>query len=169
MRVLYGNSAPPISRAMIVDVSTSLDAPPETVWQNVLRPRLLQHVAAPLVKFTSREPGGFPEVWSDGPHRVWMSAFGVLPLGPQTIGIEIGPNDGRVFRVRDNGSGLLAKTWDHHITIAPHARDPKRTHYTDRVRIAAGLLTPFVWAFAMIFYRWRQARWRALVKRGFRY
>ena len=154
---------------MIVEVSTLLDAPPETVWANVQRPHLLQHVAAPLVTFKSREPGGFPDKWSDGPHRVWMSAFGVLPLGPQTVGIEIGPNDANVFRVRDNGSGLLSKTWDHHITIKPDAGNPQRTHYTDRVRIVAGFLTPLVWAFAMIFYRWRQARWRALVKRNFNY
>ncbi len=154
---------------MIVEVSTRLDAPPERVWEHVQTPRLLQHVAAPLVVFRSRERGGFPQTWSNGPHRVWMFAFGFVPLGPQTVGIEIGPHESGVYRVRDNGSGLLAKTWDHLITIKPDAHDPNHTLYTDHVRIAAGLLTPFVWAFSMVFYRWRQVRWRGLVRRGFRY
>ncbi len=151
---------------MIVDVSTRLAAPPEKVWEYVQTPRLLQHVAAPLLIFRSCERDGFPDTWSPGPHRVWMFAFGVLPLGPQTVGIEIGPNENGVYRVRDNGSGLLAKTWDHHIIIKP---DGAGTHYTDHVRVEAGLLTLFVWAFASVFYRWRQMRWRALVRRGFRY
>lgn len=151
---------------MIVEVSTRLDAAPEQIWERVQTPRLLQHVAAPLVTFASREQGGFPERWVQGPHRVWMFAFSFIPLGPQTVGIEVGPHENGIYRVRDNGSGLLAKTWDHHITIKP---DGAGTHYTDRVRIEAGLLTPLVWAFASVFYRWRQMRWRALVRRGFRY
>ncbi|MBN8607821.1 MAG: hypothetical protein J0L81_12970 [Caulobacterales bacterium] len=40
--------------------------------------------------------------------------------------------------------------------------------YRDRVRVEAGLLTPGVWMFAALFFRWRQMRWRALVKRGFK-
>lgn len=156
---------------MIVEVSTRLDAAPEQIWERVQTPRLLQHVAAPLVAFRSRERRGFPERWVEGPHRVWMFAFGFIPLGPQTVGIEIGPHEigpheNGIYRVRDNGSGLLAKTWDHHITIKP---DGAGTLYTDHVRIETGLLTPFVWSFAMTFYRWRQMRWRALVRRGFRY
>jgi ligand-binding SRPBCC domain-containing protein len=155
-----------MTRVMIVEVSTHLPAPPEKVWDYVQTPRLLQHVAAPLVIFRSRERGGFPEKWAPGPHRVWMLAFGLIPLGPQTVGIEIGPHEASVYRVRDNGSGLLARTWDHHITIKREGAD---THYTDHVRIEAGFLTPLVWAFASIFYRWRQMRWRVLVRRGFRY
>ncbi|MFO0204344.1 MAG: hypothetical protein ACK528_14595, partial [Alphaproteobacteria bacterium] len=93
-------------------------------------------------------------------------AFGVIPLGPQTVGIEIGPNENGAYRVRDDGSGLLVQVWDHLITLEP---EEDGTRYTDRVRIEAGLMTPFVWAFAMVFYRWRQARWRSLVKRQFRY
>jgi hypothetical protein len=129
----------------------------------VQTPRLLQHVAWPLVVFRSREHGGFPQQWAPGPHRLWMLAFGLIPLGPQTIGIEIGPHENNLYRLRDNGSGLLARTWDHLITIAPEGAGAR---YTDKVRIGAGLLTPLVWAFASIFYRWRQVRWRAWAKRG---
>lgn len=151
---------------MIVQVSTHLAARPSQVWEHVQTPALLRHVAAPLVTFTSREPAGFPERWSAGPHRVWMFAFGFIPLGPQTVGIEIGSSEDGIYRVRDNGSGLLVRVWDHLITLEP---EEDGTRCTDRVRIEAGLMTPLVWAFAMVFYRWRQARWRSLVKRQFRY
>jgi len=35
------------------------------------------------------------------------------------------------------------------------------------VDIEAGLLTPFIWLFSQVFYRHRQRRWQALVKRQF--
>lgn len=151
---------------MRVRVSTALRLPADQVYALIQRPALLAHVSAPLLKFTSREPDGFPGVWSAGAHRVAMWAFGLIPLGAQTIGIEIGPNDpaaGR-YQVRDNGSGQLVRVWDHLITL--QADGPDRTIYTDTVEIKAGLLTPGIWLFAQALYRWRQARWRALAARG---
>ena len=74
-----------------LEASTYLPAAPDQVWEHLMRPALLRHVAFPLVLFVSREHGGFPDRWREGPHRVWMFQFGFLPLGPQTIGIEIGP------------------------------------------------------------------------------
>ena len=69
--------------------------------------------------------------------------------------------------MRDNGRGDLAKRWDHRITI--EGTDQGTTQYTDRVEVEAGLLTPGVWAFAQLFYRYRQARWRRLVRHDFDY
>jgi len=151
---------------MIVHVSTFLDAPFEEIWRHVQRPALLRHVAAPLMRFTSREPDGFPETWPPGAHRVWMWMFGFIPAGPQTVGIEMGPHEPGLYRARDNGSGFLARVWDHRIVVRDEGA---RTFYSDTVHIEAGLLTPLVWGFATLFYRWRQMRWRALVRRGFRY
>ena len=149
-----------------LEASTYLPAAPDQVWEHLMRPALLRHVAFPLVLFVSREHGGFPVRWREGPHRVWMFQFGFLPLGPQTIGIEIGPHEGSILHLRDNGSGLLARTWDHRIVVAPEGGG---TRYTDRVRVDARWLTPVVWAFASLFYRWRQHRWRVLVRNGFKY
>lgn len=150
---------------MHVKASTYLPVRPEAVWELLQTPALLNHVAAPLLYFRSMEQGGFPEHWSDGAHRVNMFALGFIPLGPQILGIEIGPNTSGVFRMRDNGSGLLVRKWDHLITLEA---DGVGTRYTDKVRVEAGLLTPFVWIFAIVFYRWRQSRWRSLVKQKLR-
>jgi uncharacterized membrane protein len=69
--------------------------------------------------------------------------------------------------LRENGSGQLATVWDHTIRVEPSSDGG--TQYTDVVEVRAGVLTPFVWAFAQVFYHHRQRRWRALVKRGFDY
>jgi len=93
-----------------------------------------------------------------------MLAFGLFPIGEQTIGIEYPLEDGRRRILRDNGHGALIKQWDHWIFVEP---DGEGTRYTDRVDVDAGLLTPFVSAFARIFYRHRQRRWRRLVQTDF--
>jgi len=43
-------------------------------------------------------------------------------------------------------------------------RGPWRSHYTDEIDIGAGALTPFVWAYAHLLYRYRQWRWRRLAR-----
>jgi hypothetical protein len=69
--------------------------------------------------------------------------------------------------VRDNGHGDLPRKWDHRITLVPQPGGG--TLYTDRVEVGAGVLTPFVWLFAGMFYRHRQRRWRRLVENDFDY
>jgi ligand-binding SRPBCC domain-containing protein len=155
---------------MMVDVSTRLEAPIERVWDEVQTTRLLVHVTSPLVRFTPLEPAAFPERWSEGRYRVRMKLFGVLPAGSQVIAIsksETREGDERRFMIRDNGSGDLAKTWDHVITL--RELPGGTTWYQDRIEVKAGLLTLFVWLFAQAFYRHRQRRWRRLVERGFNY
>jgi hypothetical protein len=153
---------------MHVSLHTILDAPFERVREEVGKSSLLTHVAAPVITFSPIDPPAFPQVWSDGRYLVAMRFFGVLPVGQQWIAISHPAVDGQgVYCIRDNGAGQLARRWDHHITL--RKRQDGRTDYQDDVHIEAGLLTPFVAAFAAMFYRHRQRRWRALVRSGFRY
>lgn len=46
-------------------LTTRLAAPPERVWDEVQTSRLLEHVAAPLVRFRATNPPELPAVWSD--------------------------------------------------------------------------------------------------------
>lgn len=48
-------------------------------------------------------------------------------------------------------------------------RPDGRVAIFDRVEVKAGLLTPFIWAYASLFYHYRQHRWRRLVEGGFAY
>ncbi|WP_375402516.1 hypothetical protein [uncultured Sphingomonas sp.] len=96
-----------------------------------------------------------------------MRLFGLVPIGEQWIVTSEPPAGPGRYLFRDNGRGGLASRWDHLITI--ETLEPARCRYTDIVEIEAGLLTPFVWSFARLFYTHRQRRWRALVSSGFAY
>ncbi len=148
---------------MKISLSSVLDAPPVDVEGFLHTSEVLRFVAAPLLFFTSREQGGFPALWSPGKHRVFMWLFGFIPFGPQTIDISWGRHEKGDFWVRDDGSGLLVRRWDHRIFVRPAPGG--KTQYTDEVEIGAGALTPLVWAFAAVFYRWRQRRWKTYLKR----
>lgn len=149
---------------MRVKVTSVFAAPAERVAAAVKTSALLLHVAAPLIVFRSLEPEGFPDIWPPGPHQVSMRAFGILPLGRQTIHIELHEAGPDLWRVRDKGSGQLVPVWDHWIAIRPRADGS--CDYEDVVEVQAGVLTPFIWAFAAVFYRWRQSRWRSLIRAG---
>lgn len=148
-----------------VELSTYLDARPETVWAHVQTSKLLHYVTRGMIRFL---PMGkpFPEQWAEGEYRAWMFLFGFLPMGWQAIRIEMSEQPRGRYAVHDNGYGPLIKRWDHWIEIAPEAEG---TRYIDRVHIDAGILTPFICAFARIFYAHRQRRWRKLVALKFSY
>lgn len=151
---------------MKIALSTLLDIPAEQAWSAVRQSRLLEHVASPLQAFEPVDPPALPEQWSDGSYLVRLRLFGWLPLGTQWIVIstlEQGPDR---YRLRDDGRGALVAKWDHLITIEPITRNWCR--YTDEVEVQAGFLTPAITAFAHVFYRHRQRRWRGLVAAGFK-
>ncbi|WP_252258305.1 hypothetical protein [Erythrobacter aurantius] len=127
-------------------------------------------MAAPLIAFDPIDPVTMPAHWGDGRYLVRMRFLGLIPIGRQQIATSTPqPEDQArgVFRLRDNATGDIAKVWDHFIVI--EARTDGRTAYRDEVEVKAGVLTLGVWLFAHWFYRHRQARWRRLVRRGFRY
>jgi len=148
-----------------VTLSTTLACTPDEAWEQVQTSALLMHVAAPLICFTPRGGRPFPEIWVPGEYRAWMWLFGIVPIGWQAVVISHPDQDGETRFIRDNGYGPLIKQWDHWIAIAPG--DGGTAHYTDKVAIEAGLLTPLIVAFARVFYGHRQRRWRALARSGF--
>lgn len=154
---------------MIVECSTPLDSTPERAWHVVQTSQLLLYITAPLMTFKPVEPRAFPPTWQEQKYHVSLKLFGVIPFGNHVINISIPqwrtiPGQ-QQYQLRDNGYGDRIATWDHLITIKETADG--RTHYTDRVEIRAGVLTPFIWLFAAIFYRYRQYRWRHLVRTNF--
>lgn len=148
-----------------VALTTTLACPPDEAWARVRTSALLEHVAAPLIRFTPKGGAPFPAIWTPGEYHAWMWLFGLIPIGWQAVVISKPEPDGEKRFVRDNGYGPLIRRWDHWITIAPGADGA--TSYTDRVMIEAGLLTPLIAAFARVFYAHRQRRWRRLAATGF--
>ncbi|AUX70782.1 hypothetical protein CHX26_03060 [Porphyrobacter sp. HT-58-2] len=146
-------------------MTTSLSCTPDEAWAKVKTSALLQHIAAPLIRFTPKGGKAFPAVWEPGEYRAWMWLFGVLPIGWQAVVISAPEPQGDTRFVRDNGYGPLISRWDHWIEISPGVNST--TTYTDRVTIEAGPLTPLIAGFARLFYAHRQRRWRKLARTGF--
>lgn len=159
---------------MQIAIATVLDCSLDAAWREVRTPRLLHHVAAPVLAFDPVDPPALPDVWKPGTWRVRLRLLGVVPFGTQVIGIELpapgdegGEDDPDRRCLRDRGHGDRIRVWDHGITL--RRRPDGRTDYEDRLTIRAGAMTPFVTAFAWLFFRHRQRRWRALARRGFVY
>jgi len=150
---------------MQVRVTTYLAATPPAVCDHVTTSRLLIYVSGGILSMQAVDPPELPAHWKKGKYLVRMRLFGLIPIGKQYIGIE-NPTPGDDWVLRDNGSGTIARVWDHHIYIGPEGAG---TRYVDRVRIEAGVLTPLVVVFASVLYRYRQYRWRRLVRNGFDY
>ena len=156
---------------MIAASVTILNCPPERAWQEVQTSRLLTFITAPLVTFVPVDPPALPAVWAEERYLVRMLLFGRVPFGAQwlvitRLVIDATPRR-QHYELRDNGYGDVMTTWDHLITM--RETEDGLTHYTDQVEIRAGLLTPFIWAYASLFYRYRQHRWRQLVTNNFVY
>ncbi|TFZ04600.1 hypothetical protein [Ramlibacter rhizophilus] len=147
-------------KAWIVELETRLPARAAEVVALAKTSDQLLRVAAPLVKFRAASPPELPRIWEPGTYWVRLSLFGWIPMGKQAIVISYPASPAGIFALRDDGHSALVARWDHLITIQDAGRD---CVYRDRVSIEAGWRTPFVWAFASLFYRHRQWRWRKLL------
>ena len=142
--------------------STIIDIPPEVVWSEVQTARLLVHIAWPLMRFVPVGDEPLEHFKPGGRYLVKLRLMGILPFGKQWIVTTVHEPDTGEWpkRLRDNGYSALIAKWDHCVTIAPDAGGG--TRYSDDVEISAGIMTPFIWAFAQVFYKHRQRRWRGL-------
>jgi hypothetical protein len=119
-----------------------------------------------MLAFKPLEPASFGDAWEGRRYRVALLLGSRLPIGLHTLDIELEPTGppGTVFH--DAGHSDLIHSWDHRIILEDFHQ---MTRYTDLAEVRAGLLTPFVWLFAWLFYRHRQRRWQRLTADGFAY
>ncbi len=144
--------------------STIIDLPPEMVWAKVQTASLLQHIAWPLVRFVPVGEESLEMFKPGGRYQVKVRLFGFIPFPAQWIVTSVHEPEGNQWpkRLRDNGYSALIKTWDHWIIVEPAPNGA--TQYADEVEVSAGLMTPFIWAYAKVFYWHRQRRWRGLAR-----
>ena len=150
-----------------VRFSVTLPAPAEWVAAQLQSTAVFRHITAPLLRFAPSR-GPWPAHWAPGALELRLSLFGLLPLGRQTAQISVSPGAAESDwpRLRDNGHGQLMRRWDHRITL--QSLPDGTTRYTDEVVLQARhlpwLMTPLSAAFAQLFYRHRQRRWRQLAQ-----
>lgn len=140
-------------------VSTELDAPPDRVWETLKKADTLRYITRGLLGF--RPLGPVPDTLGGGEVvRVRLLFFHVIPAWAHEIRIVSVDENARRIETREHGGGV--KTWNHRLTVEPAG--PGRSRYTDRIEIDAGPMTRLVWAYANLFYRYRQWRWRRLAR-----
>jgi hypothetical protein len=145
---------------MIARISTHLPCSETELWQKIIEPASLQHVASPILSFVPEHEGDLSGEWQTGtPYPLKLYFLKFIPLGRHTITlVEIDKETNTIVSVE---SGRLANVWNH--TIRFREVTPGRLLYTDEIEIEAGWLTPVIWLFAQIFYRHRQRRWKVLL------
>lgn len=157
--------------SMRVMLKETLQCGPDAAWRAIRSPAVLREISGPLIEIDSLVQTGFPSVWEEGGHPVYLYAFGAVPLGSH--GIEIGfrkvAAEPHVRMLRDNGrslSGLmsLVTRWDHRIAISPGVDGAGTTLYRDQLIFEAGskpaslALWPALWAM----WQWRGMQLRRL-------
>ncbi len=142
---------------MKVERSTVLDGSVGDIYSLVTKLSTLSYISRPLLTFTLISEGEV--TWRVGDiHEFRLRSFGFLPMGRHRIEIaKVSEN-----HISSVESGTLAKTWLHDIYLS--RIDENKTTYTDLVEIKSGILTPFIWIFAKVFYGHRQRRWKKLLK-----
>lgn len=147
---------------MRVYVESELPCPPEAVWDEVSRSRLLKEVCSPLVSIHPVAGEELPGEWVEGSTvRVRSYLFGFVPLGTRVIHFDRVDPTRREIATREHDP--LVQHWNHTVRVRPAPNGD--AIYRDEVEISAGLLTPLVWLFAQCLYRHRQRRWRGVARR----
>jgi hypothetical protein len=157
---------------MRVTLDLVLDCSPEVAWEAVHSPAVFRAVSGPLTRVESLEPGGFPERWSGGEHRVRLSLLGLLPMGEQVIRLADESrmlSDGSTERmVHDSGGPVsgpmrVVRSWHHRMAISPAPGE--RTRFRDRLDVGAGFATPFVVVGFWVFWQLRARQLRRFAPR----
>jgi hypothetical protein len=147
---------------MTVFVQSVLPCSAVRAWGGVQTSALLFEVCHPLVAIRPVRGQSLPQTWAEGLEVLCQpSVFGLIPLGTRSLIFE--RIDPQRFEIQTHETDSLVKRWDHLIRVQPI--DDMRCRYSDRIEIDAGLLTLLVWAFAQVFYHYRQFRWQSVARR----
>ena len=132
-----------------------------SIWKNVLSPKLLQFVAQGMIRFKPTGEG-FPDQWKEGEtYGAKMYIFGFFSFGG-THYLHIEKIDKKVFQIATREWDQGAKVWNHDVILK--AIDEGSTRYEDAITIYGGILTGFITWFAKLFYIHRQKRWQIVAK-----
>jgi len=146
---------------MIATISTTFNVTPKILWREIVKPKSLRFVSAPILYFFPTDNTDLSKDWQINREYNFKSYFlKIIPLGEHKVilnKIDIVSNE-----IISNESIGLIKVWNH--TINFNAINSRQIEYTDTIEIKAGLLTFFIWLFSHIFYRHRHKRWKILLR-----
>lgn len=138
---------------MLVKITTKLEISADRAWQTVKRSSTLVFITKGLLGFSQ---DNFPIRWTESETvETRLFLFNFIPAWKHQI--HFVRVDDKQAELYTNEKGGIVSVWNHLIKI--EAENERSCLYTDKIEIEAGALTPIVWCFAQVFYRYRQRRW----------
>lgn len=145
---------------MIARIETSLPTSAERVWQLLLKRDTFRYITRGALSFDGIEH--WPQQFAAGMTvTTRMRLFGIVPLWSHQL--RLVQVDERERQLLSHEHGGLVRRWNHRIKIDEDGA--QQCHYIDEIDLDAGPLTPLIWLFAHLFYRYRQMRWRYLARK----
>lgn len=150
-----------IVKANKLTVRSEINITLDQAWEYVQSPRLLEYVAKGIIRFKPLDDR-FPDRWQEGQtYRARMRIFGFIPLGgPHHFFIQDIDHESRMISSKEWDKA--AKIWNHEVRM--ESIDETTILYEDSIVIFGGIKTGFITAFAKLFYKHRQKRWRRLAE-----
>ncbi len=147
---------------MFARISTILDCAEDEFWQKLIDPRSLQFIASPLLSYQTLDGIWLDSQWVAGKtYQLKLYLGGIAPLGRHNVKIVAVNRESN--QIASHESGALISVWNH--TMRFQQLGEGKLRYTDEIEMKAGWLTPGFWLFAHLFYRYRQQRWKVLLKK----
>jgi hypothetical protein len=144
---------------MIARIQTELASSAEKVWHALLKRDTFLYITRGMLGFQGADQ--WPRVFEEGlVIETRLVFFHVIPGWRHRL--RVVRVDGEKLELKSEEEGWIVRRWNHRIRV-DHDTE-QRCWYTDEIDIEAGLLTGAIWAYAQVFYRYRQSRWRRLAK-----
>ena len=147
-----------VTDGVTVRLSTLLSASADDVWERLLQKEtFLQIIRGWLtVKNSHTWPATLFRPAST--FVMQIRPFGIGPVSTHTVNVI--RVDQAAKEIETEEKGQLVNAWNHKVRV--ETLPENQSLYTDCIHLNAGLLTPFAWLFAVLFYRQRQKRLRLL-------
>ena len=145
---------------MIATIQTYFNTSTEKAWNTLKKKDTFLFITHGFLGFIGSK--NWPEEFYEGQEiDTRFVFFHIFPAWKHYLRVVRLDNNRKELYSNEKGGPI--KIWNHLIKIEPE-KDQK-CKYTDQIEIKAGLLTPFVWGYAHVFYRYRQHRWKKLIQK----
>jgi len=144
---------------MIAAIHTYFDIAAQDAWDFLIKRDTFLYITHGVLGFVGS--GKWPETFSEGQEiHTRLIFFHILPAWKHVL--KVVRLDGQARELYSNEAGGPIRVWNHLIKIDPVS--DTRCRYTDQIEIRAGWMTLGVWLYAHVFYRYRQWRWKKLIR-----
>jgi len=145
---------------MIATIQTYFKTAADTAWETLKKKDTFLFITHGFLGFIGSK--NWPEEFYEGQEiDTRFVFFHIFPAWKHYL--RVVKLDNHRKELYSNEKGGPIKIWNHLIKIEPET--DQSCKYTDQIEIKAGLLTPFVWGYAHVFYRYRQHRWKRLIQK----